>query len=181
MAAPVCVADNSTREISPLLIAHFQALSATRAVATMALRAISSSVAHRRTYDVFLSFRGADTRQGFVGYLYNSLHQRGINVFIDDESLRSGEEITPSLFKAIQESKIAIIVFSKNYASSTFCLDELAKILECFKGEDRLVLPVFYHVDPSDVRHQRGRSIGSAPRKIQGQRGEGKKMEVGFV
>lgn len=80
----------------------------------------------------------------------------GINAFIDDEDLIRGEEITPSLIKAIQLSRIAIIVFSQNYASSTFCLDELAKIIECFKGDGRLVLPIFYDVDPSDVRHQRG-------------------------
>lgn len=124
-------------------------------------QAESSSVAYGWTHDVFLSFRGEDTRSGFTGHLYKSLRGRGINAFIDDEALRRGEKITPSLFKAIQESRIAIIVFSENYAFSTFCLNELAEIIECFKGEGRLVLPVFYDVDPSDVRHQTG-SYGEA-------------------
>jgi len=112
-------------------------------------------------YDVFLSFRGADTRHGFTGNLYKALDDRGIYTFIDDEELQSGEEITPALLKAIQESRIAITVLSINYASSSFFLDELAYILECFKSKNLLVVPVFYKVDPSDVRHQEG-SYGEA-------------------
>ncbi|XP_028805609.1 TMV resistance protein N-like [Neltuma alba] len=115
------------------------------------------------TYDVFLSFRGEDTHLNFVGDLYNSLHdlynslhQSGIHAFINDESLKAEEEIKASLLKAIRESKISIIVFSENYASLTFCLDELTKIVECFKREGRLVYPAFYYADPSEVRHQRG-------------------------
>ncbi|XP_014617687.1 TMV resistance protein N isoform X2 [Glycine max] len=118
----------------------------------MALQSRSSSL----SYDVFLSFRGEDTRHGFTGHLYSALHSKGIHTFIDDEGLQRGEEITPALVKAIQESKIAIIVLSINYASSSFCLHELATILECLMGKGRLVLPVFYKVDPSHVRHQNG-------------------------
>ncbi|KAG4390487.1 hypothetical protein GLYMA_06G310000v4 [Glycine max] len=118
--------------------------------------ASSSAFGRGWTYDVFLSFRGEDTRRTFTGSLYHGLHQRGINVFIDDEKLRRGEEISPALIGAIEESRIAIIVFSQNYASSTWCLDELAKILECYKTRGQLVWPVFFHVDPSAVRHQRG-------------------------
>ncbi|KAJ7975478.1 Disease resistance-like protein [Quillaja saponaria] len=117
----------------------------------------------RRTYDVFLSFRGEDTRYGFTGNLYNALRQKGIDTFIDDEKLGRGEEISPALLRAIEESKICIIVFSENYASSTWCLDELVKIIECMKTKGQLVYPVFYKVDPKEVRHhnQRG-SFGKA-------------------
>ena len=55
-------------------------------------------------YDVFLSFRGEDTRQKFTGNLYNSLCEKGVHTFIDDEGLRRGEEITPALLNAIQNS-----------------------------------------------------------------------------
>lgn len=58
--------------------------------------------------------------------------------------------------KAIEESRIAIPIFSKNYASSRFCLDELVHIVACSKEMRRLILPVFYDVDPSHVRHQMG-------------------------
>nr|XP_025656388.1 uncharacterized protein LOC112751452 [Arachis hypogaea] len=108
------------------------------------------------TYDAFLSFRGEDTRSGFTGYLYYSLTNRGIKTFIDDEELGRGKEIASSLFTAIEQSRAAVVVLSKNYASSSFCLDELVKILECVKGKGRLIIPVFYDVDPSHVRKQTG-------------------------
>ncbi|CAL0323876.1 unnamed protein product [Lupinus luteus] len=107
-------------------------------------------------YHVFLSFRGEDTRETFTGNLYNALDQRGINTFIDDEELRIGEDISPSLLRAIEDSRIAIIIFSKNYASSTWCLDELSRIMECKKQKGQVVCSVFYNVNPSDVRHQKG-------------------------
>jgi len=121
----------------------------------------SSSFNYGFTYDVFLSFRGLDTRYGFTGNLYKALSSKGIHTFIDDEELQRGHEITPSILEAIEESRIAIIVLSKNYASSTFCLHELVKILDCIKGKGRLVWPIFYDVDPSDVRKQTG-SYGEA-------------------
>ncbi|MCI19693.1 TMV resistance protein N-like, partial [Trifolium medium] len=111
------------------------------------------------TYDVYLSFRGEDTRYGFTGNLYAALNQRGIHTFTDELTLLQGEEISSSLLHAIEKSKIAIIIFSPNYASSRWCLDELTKILDCYEENKtgRLVLPVFYKVDPSNVRRCRGR------------------------
>ncbi|XP_049377448.1 disease resistance protein Roq1-like [Solanum stenotomum] len=105
-------------------------------------------------YDVFLSFRGEDTRRNFVSHLYNALEQRGIRTFKDDERLETGKSISDELLKAIQESKFAIVIFSKSYASSKWCLEELAHIIKCKKELEHIVIPVFYDVSPSDVRHQ---------------------------
>ncbi|AES63743.2 TMV resistance protein N isoform X2 [Medicago truncatula] len=114
------------------------------------------------TYDVFLSFRGTDTRYGFTGNLYRALSDGGFCTFIDDRELHGGDEITQSLVKAIEESMIFIPVFSINYASSIFCLDELVHIIHCFDQEKgRKILPIFYDVEPSHVRHQTG-SYGKA-------------------
>ncbi|XP_054777790.1 TMV resistance protein N-like [Prosopis cineraria] len=112
-------------------------------------------------YDVFLSFRGEDTRHSFTEILYNALRRKGINAFIDDKKLGKGEEISPTLLKAIERSRISIIVFSTNYATSTWCLDELAHIIRCKKEKNQLVMPIFYKVDPMDVRFQRN-SFGEA-------------------
>ncbi|KAM5582386.1 hypothetical protein ABKV19_002680 [Rosa sericea] len=112
------------------------------------------------TYHVFLSFRGEDTRNTFTGHLHSNLVQKGIKTFIDD-GLPRGEEISSALFKAIEESKISVIVFSENYASSKWCLEELAKIIQCKESKNQMVYPVFYKVDPSDVRKQCG-SFGQA-------------------
>ena len=116
----------------------------------------SSSSAARRKYDVFLSFRGEDTRYKFMGHLYEALIQKGIFTFKDDEKLERGKPISPDLLKAIEESRFAVVILSENYAFSTWCLDELAKII-CYKNETGMtVLPVFHYVDPSDVRKQKG-------------------------
>nr|XP_023920444.1 TMV resistance protein N-like [Quercus suber] len=106
------------------------------------------------TYDVFLSFRG-DTRKNFTDNLYTALKQKGIFTYRDDEKLKRGTFIAPELLKAIEESRFAIVILSKDYASSSWCLMELAKIVECIKKTGLIVVPVFHYVDPSDVRHQR--------------------------
>ena len=115
----------------------------------------SSSFTHQCRYDVFVSFRGDDTRNNFTSILIGVLYHHGINIFLDNEHLR-GEEISYKLFEAIESSRIPIIVFSKNYAFSTWCLKELVKILEC-KEKGQIVLPIFYKMDPSEVRNQEGK------------------------
>ena len=108
-------------------------------------------------YDVFLSFRGEDTRKTFTDHLYTALVEAGIYTFRDDDELPRGEEISDHLLKAIQESKISIVVFSKGYASSRWCLNELVEILQCKNRKtNQIVLPIFYDIDPSDVRKQNG-------------------------
>ncbi|XP_050278000.1 disease resistance protein RUN1-like [Quercus robur] len=106
-------------------------------------------------FDIFLSFRGEDTHLGFIGHLYNTLVRQGIHTFIDD-NLPRGEQIFAQLLKTIESSTISIVVFSENYASATWCLDELAKIVEC-KKNDQLVRSIFYNVDPSGVRNRKGK------------------------
>ncbi|TQE04836.1 hypothetical protein C1H46_009550 [Malus baccata] len=116
----------------------------------------SSSKSKLWNYDVFLSFSGVDTRNGFTGHLHAALTDRGYQAYIDEDDLQRGEEIKEELFRAIEEARISIIVFSKSYPDSSWCLDELVKIMECRYKLGRRVLPIFYHVDPSHVRKQNG-------------------------
>ncbi|CAN1171612.1 Disease resistance protein L6 [Linum perenne] len=109
-------------------------------------------------YEVFLSFRGPDVRLNFADHLYTYLVGSKIRTFRDDEALPKGESIGPSLVKAITESKVYIPIFTQNYASSKWCLQELAKIVECWKTGggakgQHVILPVFYFIDSRDVRH----------------------------
>ncbi|XP_023896598.1 disease resistance protein RPV1-like [Quercus suber] len=113
-----------------------------------------SSSTYHWNYDVFLSFRGEDTHNGFAGHLYKILYDKSFKIFIDND-LQRGEEISMELIKAIKSSMISIIIFSQNYAFSTWCLEELAEILEC-KKNGQVVLPVFNKVNPSEIRKQEG-------------------------
>ncbi|KAL7587754.1 hypothetical protein Lser_V15G37504 [Lactuca serriola] len=112
-------------------------------------------------YHVFLSFRGEDTRKTFVDHLYSALQQQGIYTYKDNETLPRGESIGPSLMKAIKESQIAVIIFSENYADSSWCLDELECIMKCRDTKGQIVMPIFYDVDPFEVRKQK-RKYGEA-------------------
>ncbi|CAN1264356.1 Disease resistance protein L6 [Linum perenne] len=108
-------------------------------------------------YEVFLSFRGPDVRTTFADVLYKFLDHSKIRTFLDDEELREGEIISPSLAKAIMESKVYIPILSPGYASSKWCLEELALMVKwCKQGDNRIILPIFYMMEPRDVGHQEG-------------------------
>ncbi|KAL8111541.1 hypothetical protein AgCh_019305 [Apium graveolens] len=107
-------------------------------------------------YWVFLSFRGKDTRNNITSHIYSGLEHEGVKTFMDNDGLRRGEEISAELLNAIHESKICVIIFSENYGDSKWCLDELLEIMEMRAQGLVEVLPVFYNVDSSTVRHQTG-------------------------
>ncbi|XP_056162381.1 disease resistance protein RPV1-like [Syzygium oleosum] len=112
----------------------------------------------KRNYcQVFLSFRGEDTRKGFTDHLYSSLDDAGIRVFRDNNELPIGEKIGPELLCSIANSKISIPIISENYASNKWCLCELAEMLKCKRSKGQIVLPIFYKVEPSQVRHPTGK------------------------
>ncbi|XP_018502687.2 disease resistance protein RPV1-like [Pyrus x bretschneideri] len=117
--------------------------------------ASSSSSVPDWKYDVFLNFRGEDTRRTFIGHLYKALVQNSINTFIDAEELRKGNCLS-QLLTAISDSRLSIVVFSQNYGSSTWCLKELVQILQCMDQKKQIVIPIFYEVDPSHVRKIEG-------------------------
>ncbi|MED6146138.1 hypothetical protein PIB30_031730 [Stylosanthes scabra] len=108
-------------------------------------------------YDVFLSFRGTDTGKGFAGNLYYALKQRGIRTFFADRELETGDKLTQTLLKKIQDSKIAIPVFSPEYADSAWCLLELAEIMDNMEEKGQLGFAVFHGVSASEVRRQKAK------------------------
>ncbi|KAF3449356.1 hypothetical protein FNV43_RR10084 [Rhamnella rubrinervis] len=105
-------------------------------------------------HDVFISFRGGDTRYTFTSFLYEELRRNQIKAYMDVREFETGDKISPALEKAIKESKISVIIFSENYASSTWCLNELVLILKCMEKNGQTVLPVFYLIDAFIVRDQ---------------------------
>ena len=102
-----------------------------------------------QTSQVFL--RRRDIRRTFAATLHDALRRKGINA-----TLGGGNNNSHSS-SAIRGARISIVVFSENYAFSKRCLSELSKILKCMKRRKQLVLPIFYGVEPSDVRHQRNK------------------------
>ncbi|KAH1053748.1 hypothetical protein GYH30_022810 [Glycine max] len=103
----------------------------------------SFSFIPQETDDVFISFRGEDTRHSFTAHLLAALGRLKIRTYVDYK-LGRGDEISPTLLRPIVESKVS------------WCLEELVKIMECRRTKGQIVIPIFYHVDPSDVRNQTG-------------------------
>ena len=120
----------------------------------MAAAYSSSNPARKKLYDVFINFRGEDTRNIFTDHLYKAFAEKKIKAYLDDERLEKGAEISSKLMKAIEESKISVVILSKNFATSSWCLEELRHILQCKETDEQIVVPIFYHVDPSHVRKQ---------------------------
>lgn len=101
-------------------------------------------------HQVFVNFRGAELRQNFISFLEPALKTAGINVFVDKNEKR-GEDLT-SLFRRIEESKIALVVFSRRYMESEWCLNELVKIKECADERKLVVIPIFFKVKPDELK-----------------------------
>lgn len=77
-------------------------------------------------HQVFINFRGDELRKNFISHLVEALQRNEINFFTDKQE-KKGEDLS-NLFNRIEESKIALAVFSKRYTESRWCLDELVKI-----------------------------------------------------
>ena len=89
-----------------------------------------------------------------IYFLFN--HASVLNFFFFfffDEKLGKGKTISQELSNTIEQSRYVVVIFSKNYASSTWCLNELVKLVQCEKEKIWLV---FFDVEPSDVRKQKG-------------------------
>eukprot|EP00253_Pinus_taeda_P002727 PITA_02727 len=103
-------------------------------------------------YQVFLNHRGPDVKEGLATDIYNGLKKLGLSVFLDQPELQRGEKLKPQIEGAIRTASVHVAIFSPNYAQSRWCLDELVQMLE----SGSTIIPVFYKVEPADLRHTRG-------------------------
>ncbi|CAN8276943.1 unnamed protein product [Cochlearia groenlandica] len=116
---------------------------------------VVSSLSKSCTHQVFPSFHGADVRKTFLSHILKEFTRKGIKPFIDNDIERS-KSIGPKLIEAIRGSRIAVILLSRNYACSSWCLNELVEIMNCREELGQLVMTVFYEVDPTQVKKQTG-------------------------
>lgn len=108
---------------------------------------------------VFISFRGKDARERFLPLLKDRLKRSKVNVFTDEDAAGVPLE---HLLEEIRNSRIAVVLLSKNYAESHWCLNELVEIKKCIETKKLdFVIPVFSKVKTSHVKKQTG-SLGKS-------------------
>ncbi|XP_028797837.1 TMV resistance protein N-like [Neltuma alba] len=109
-----------------------------------------------RPIHVYLSFKGDHETCRFTDRLWAALESDDLNTFWDDKKLDPGDSIIlpPHSLKPIRQSNISIVVFSKNYASSIWCLEELSEIAARIHETRYTAFPIFYDVHPSEVQNQ---------------------------
>ncbi|KAK3416312.1 hypothetical protein EUGRSUZ_H01776 [Eucalyptus grandis] len=116
----------------------------------------SSSSNSRTSFKVFVSFREENVGNNFVTHLYAALVHAGIYYFDIQRREKDEGNLIITVPKMIEESDLAIIIFSEDNAYSRLCLEEVVKIMECKKQRDLKVFPVFYRVELGRVSGLKG-------------------------
>ncbi|KAG0583307.1 hypothetical protein KC19_3G125600 [Ceratodon purpureus] len=71
-----------------------------------------------------------------------------VRPFLDARSLMKGNPALKSIDQALDAAKVHVAVVSKRYTESKYCLNELVAMMRSGKP----VIPVFYDVEPVDLR-----------------------------
>ncbi|GLJ28461.1 hypothetical protein SUGI_0559910 [Cryptomeria japonica] len=102
------------------------------------------------SYHVTINHRGPDVKKTLASLIYRNLRKYGLRVFLDVEELQTGDSLSLAIDRAIQSASLHICIFSETYAESAWCFNELVWILAC---ENAKVIPIFYGIQPSDLRY----------------------------
>jgi len=106
-----------------------------------------------RKYDVLINFTGEDIRRKFVSHLDYALSTVGLTTFLHEENAVNDMHIQQPILNLC---RVAIVVFTKTYSQSAWCLHQLQQIIKWQETYSRHVFPVYYEIQPSDVRLQKG-------------------------
>ncbi|CAE6186736.1 unnamed protein product [Arabidopsis arenosa] len=105
---------------------------------------------------VFINHGGNDLSDYFVRELATALRDQGFNVFIgsDERGARRGIKY---IFRAIESSDVALVIFSDMYAASEWCLHEAVRIYDRHREGKLVLVPIYYRVSKEDVNMFQGR------------------------
>lgn len=113
-------------------------------------------------YQVFINHRGPDTKKTLASLIYHRLTRDGLHVFLDKEEIQTGDKISPAILSAIRSASVHITIFSPGFADSNWCLEEYFLIKESSEERRSMIIPVFYDVEPADLRHIESRCYAAA-------------------
>ncbi|XP_059064075.1 disease resistance protein Roq1-like [Cryptomeria japonica] len=107
-----------------------------------------SASASTEPWQIFINHRGSDVKYTLASKIHQTLDGKGFRAFLDVEELKAGDVIPAEIEAAMKSASLHIAIFSPNYAQSPWCLAELSFMLKT----GAKVIPIFYHVEPSDLR-----------------------------
>ncbi|KAF8084593.1 hypothetical protein N665_0710s0001 [Sinapis alba] len=112
-----------------------------------------------RPPQVFVNSGATELPDDFIKHLVSGLTDLGIlNVVMDRDHEWWGRDVD-RIFTCIEESTIALVIFSPCYPETEWCLDELVKMKERANNNNNkllLVIPIFFNVSKNDVRNFEG-------------------------
>jgi len=127
-------------------------------------------------YDVLINFTGEEFHRKFVSHLNSALSTVGLSTYLHHHnSVKSTHIQKPTL----NFCRVAIVVFTQTYSQSSWCLNQLQQIIKGHENYSRHVLPVYYEIQPSDVRLQKG-DFGKAFKATAHQTFSGQELEHGM-
>ncbi|XP_014516829.1 TMV resistance protein N-like [Vigna radiata var. radiata] len=136
----------------------------------------SSSYKLPRKYDVLINFTGEDINRKFVSHLNSAISTVGLTTFLHHHNAIESTHIQQPI---LSHCRVAIVVFNQTYSQSAWCLNQLLQIIDWHETYGRHVLPVYYEIQPSDVRLQKG-DFGKAFKATAQKTFSGQELEHGM-
>ncbi|XP_027905505.1 TMV resistance protein N-like [Vigna unguiculata] len=136
----------------------------------------SSSSKPPRNYDVLINFNGEDIRRKFVSHLDSAFSSVGLTTFLHHQNAVESMHVQQPILNLC---RVVIVVFTKTYSQSAWCLHQLQQIIAWHESYCRHVLPVYYEIQPSDVRLQKG-DFGKAFKETAQQTFSAQQLEDGM-
>jgi TIR domain len=75
-------------------------------------------------YDVFISHAGPQ-KQTIAASLQAELHRRGVSTFLDETSLRPGDDADAEMEAALRSCSFVVFVLTPDFLRSSYCMEEL--------------------------------------------------------
>ncbi|XP_022641645.1 TMV resistance protein N-like [Vigna radiata var. radiata] len=129
-----------------------------------------------RKYDVLINFTGEDINRKFVSHLNYAFSTVGLTTFLHHPNAVKSTHIQEPV---LSHCRVVIVVFTQTYSQSAWCLDQLQQIIKWHETYCRHVLPVYYEIQPSDVRLQKG-NFGKALKATAQQTFSGQELKHGM-
>ena len=102
-------------------------------------------------YDIFVSHCHQDKLK-YVDDLVDELKKLDIKVFYDTDEITWGDEIREKIENGLKNSKLAIVVISRQYFGRYWTEYEIKKLFERqFFERRKIVLPILYQISKKDI------------------------------